>query len=218
MKKRILQLASCAALVACIGISHRNQQQANAARVLPYYNTPDFMPLWLSPKDTAQAHCIADFSLQNQEGNTITRSDIAGDICVANFFFTTCGSICPRMMANLKKVAAAFANDSFVRLLSHTVLPETDNVSKLDAYAKRSGIDARHWWLLTGNKEDLYRLARQSYFADEATGYNKGSGEFLHTENCVLIDRRGHIRGVYNATLELEMNKLIEHIRLLRQE
>ena len=119
------------------------------------------------------------------------------------------------MMNNLKKVQQAFTNDSNVLILSHSVLPETDSVTRLKKYAERMGIDGKKWWLLTGDKESIYTLARKSYYADEELGYNKSSNEFLHTENCVLIDQKGRIRGVYNATLELEIDKLIEHIKLL---
>jgi protein SCO1 len=218
MLKRILQVASCIVLIACIGISHRNQQQDAVSNALPYYNAPDFTPQWVSAEAGRSLHRIAPFSLQNQDGRTITGDDLTGKIYVANFFFTTCGSICPRMAANLKKVAAAFADDTSVRIVSHSVLPEVDSVERLHRYAITHGINSNKWWLLTGNRDTIYRLARQAYFADEATGFNRGSNEFLHTENCVLIDRNGHIRGVYNATLELEMNKLIGHMNQLRQE
>lgn len=184
---------------------------------LPYFNTPDFTPQWELPPEAAR-HRVASFRLQNQAGEAVSSESLRGRITVANFFFTTCGSICPRMMHNLQKVAAAFTADPSVRLLSFTVLPEVDSVPRLQAYAQRLGLDGRQWWLLTGNKDSIYRLARRSYFADEETGYDRGSGEFLHTENAVLVDGRGFIRGVYNATLELEMEKLVRHIRLLQEE
>jgi len=185
---------------------------------LPFYNTPDFTPQWLSStdKEYASIHTIAPFSFIDQHGETMTNKNVEGKIYVANFFFTTCAGICPRMMNNLKKVQKAFQNDKGVMILSHSVLPETDSAQRLNAYAKRFDI-GYNWFLLTGNKDAIYKIARQSYFADEETGYNKSSKEFLHTENCILIDKMGRIRGVYNATLELEMNKLIQHIRMLQQ-
>jgi protein SCO1/2 len=185
---------------------------------LPYYNTPDFMPHWISSDSLKGYHQVPSFSLVNQSGDTISNSSLAGKIYVANFFFTTCGSICPRMTANLQQVSHAFAGENSVFLLSHTVTPEIDSVPRLRAYMEHMKIDGTRWWLLTGNKDSIYRLARQGYFADEVTGYNKDSREFLHTENCVLVDVNGHIRGVYNATLELEMEKLIRHIRILKKE
>ena len=86
-----------------------------------------------------------------------------------------------------------------------------DSIPRLNRYAKQMQLDTRNWWLLTGDRDEIYTLARRSYFADEATGYNKNNREFLHTENCVLVDGKGRIRGIYNATLELEMEKLIRH-------
>jgi len=187
---------------------------------LPFYNTPDFTPLWLSSTDKAYAsvHTIAPFSFVDQNAEPITNKNVKGKIYVANFFFTTCAGICPRMMNNLKKVQQAFQNNKEVLVLSHSVTPETDSVPRLAAYAKRFNIVSDKWYLLTGNKETVYNMARKSYFADEETGYNKSSNEFLHTENCVLIDKKGRIRGVYNATLELEINKLIDHIKILQLE
>ena len=187
---------------------------------LPFYNTPDFTPQWISSSDKNynSIHTIAPFSLTNQNGETITNKNVEGKIYIANFFFTRCGSICPKMNGNLKKVAEAFADNLGVFILSHSVTPDADSVTQLKAYSERSHINSKQWWLLTGNKDEIYALARRSYFADEETGYNKSSKEFLHTENAVLIDRKGRIRGVYNATLELEINKLIEHIKLLLKE
>jgi protein SCO1/2 len=187
---------------------------------LPFYNTPDFTPHWQEAGGNIASpiHTIAAFSFINQNGETISNKNVEDKIYVANFFFTTCAGICPKMMKNLKKVEQAFRNKQDVLILSHSVMPETDSAQRLSAYAKRFHINSNQWWLLTGNKNAIYTMARQSYFAEEENGYNKKSNEFLHTENCVLIDRRGRIRGVYNATLELEMNKLIEHIKILRQE
>ena len=185
---------------------------------LPFYSTPDFTPLWLSSNDKeySSIHTIAPFSFTDQNARTITNQNVEGKICVVNFFFTTCASICPKIMNNLKKVQRAFSNNDII-ILSHSVMPETDNVQRLAVYANRFNINY-NWHLLTGNKDAIYNVARKSYFADENTGYNKDSNEFLHTENCVLVDGAGRIRGIYNATLRLEMSKLIEHIKILQQE
>ena len=190
------------------------------ASQLPFYNTPDFTPQWLSvnDKDYNAIHTIAPFSFTDQTGRTITNAFVYGKIYVANFFFTTCGSICPKMTFHLKKVQDAFTNATDVMILSHSVLPEVDSIAKLKEYEEQMGINGKQWLLLTGSKDKIYSLARQSYFADEEIGFNKRSNEFLHTENCVLVDKKGRIRGVYNATLELEINKLIEHIKLLQKE
>jgi protein SCO1 len=190
-----------------------------AKEQLPFYNTPDFTPLWLSSNDQEykSIHTIAPFSFIDQNGETISNKNLEDKIYVANFFFTTCTSICPKMMNHLKKLQTVFQNDKGVMILSYSVMPERDGVQRLKAYAERFHIQAQ-WHLLTGNKNEIYDMARKSYFADEESGYNKNSDEFLHTENCVLIDKKGRIRGVYNATLELEINKLVEHIKILQQE
>ncbi len=187
---------------------------------LPFYNTPDFTPQWLSASDKEYAaiHTISPFSFTDQGGNYISNETVEGKIYVANFFFTTCAGICPKMLNHLKKVQNAYHSDKDILLLSYSVMPETDSVQRLAAYAKRFQLLPGKWHLLTGNKEAIYSLARKSYFADEETGYDKDSKEFLHTENCVLVDRKGRIRGVYNATLELEMKNLIDHIKILREE
>ena len=189
-------------------------------KVLPFYNTPDFTPHWFAStdKEYSSAHTIAHFELNNQQGATITNKNVGGKIYVANFFFTKCSGICPKMNNNLKKIADAFLTNPDVLILSHSVMPEADSVSSLAAYGEREGIDVKKWWLLTGDKNEIYTLARQSYFADEELGYSRNSNDFLHTENAVLVDRKGRIRGVYNATLTLEIDKLLEHINLLLEE
>jgi protein SCO1/2 len=185
---------------------------------VPFYNSPDFTPLWLSDKtftpDTL--HRIASFSFTDQKNQTVTNETFKKKIYVANFFFTVCPSICPRMTANLQEVAKAFKSDSNVLFISHSVTPEIDSVAKLNEYAKENGIDASQWHLITGKVDDIYSLARQSYFVEEEIGFTRDNKEFLHTEHFILVDEDGHIRGLYNGTLELEAQRLIEDIRLLR--
>jgi protein SCO1 len=190
--------------------------QKEKTEQLPYYDSPDLTPHWKDDEIRIVSHRIAPFQLINQEGVSITNADMRGKIYVANFFFTTCGSICPRMINNLQKIQTTFSNDTSVMILSHTVLPEVDSVSRLKKFAMKKGISSRQWWLLTGEKDQLYDLGRRSYFADEETGFLRSKDEFLHTENCMLVDTNGRIRGVYNATLELEIDKLISHIKLLK--
>jgi protein SCO1/2 len=187
---------------------------------LPFYNTPDFTPVWLTPQDDAynKVHTIAPFTLTNQLGDTISNKNTVGRIYVANFFFASCQSVCPPMMENLRKVAQAFEKDNRVLILSHSITPRRDSVPVLFNYAQKRHINNSKWWLLTGDQPSIYKLARQAYFADDATGYTKGSDDFLHTENLVLIDTKGRIRGVYNGSLQLEVNNLIEDIKLLEVE
>ena len=115
-------------------------------------------------------------------------------------------------------VQKAFKNDENIVLLSYSVMPATDSIAQLKRYAERWKINPRQWHLLTGNKEQIYRLARQAYFAEKEMGLQKDKNEFLHTENAFLIDKNGHIRGVYNATLPLDVENLIHDIRVLKAE
>lgn len=204
-------------IICFVAVSCRHKQAGNA---LPFYNTPDFTPVWLTPADDAykSIHTITPFSLTNQLGQTVTNRQLKGKIYVANFFFASCGSICPRMMDNLDDVQQAFLHDNRVQLVSHSVTPMRDSVPVLLKYAADHHINNNKWWLLTGDKDKIYTLARKAYFADDETGYNKTTDEFLHTENVLLIDHAGRIRGVYNGTLKLEMLNLISHIKLLEKE
>lgn len=188
---------------------------------VPYYNTPDFTPIWIQDKDSVDLlvpHTIGDFRFQDQEGRSISNQDVKGKIHVANFFFTTCSSICPKMTAQLYEVQKAFKQDTHLVLLSYSVTPWIDSVEVLHRYAERNHIQSDQWHLLTGDKTKLYDLARKGYFAEESLGFEKDSSDFLHTEHLVLVDQEGHIRGVYNGTLPLETSRLIEDIRLLRKE
>ena len=187
---------------------------------LPFYNTPDFTPVWLQPGDEGydKIHTIPPFSFTNQFGQNVSNKTTAGKIYVANFFFASCKNICPAMMDNLEKVEKAFKNNHKVLILSHSVTPLKDNVAALRKYGDERHINNNNWLLLTGDRDATYQLARQAYFADEAGGYGKKPDEFLHTENVVLIDTKGRIRGVYNASLAVEIDMLVEDIKLLQKE
>ena len=185
---------------------------------LPYYNSADLTPNWYTEKqlDTLKLHKIATFQFTNQDGKTVSNETVKGKIYVANFFFTICPSICPTMTQNLFAVQKAFKDDNEVVMLSHSVMPATDSIAQLKKYANRWKIDTHKWHLLTGKKEKIYALARQSYFAEKEIGLQKEKNEFLHTENVFLIDKQGYIRGVYNATLALDVENLINDIKVLK--
>jgi protein SCO1 len=187
---------------------------------LPFFNTPDFTPEWIDEPsaDRKDMHTIPSFSFTDQNNSNVTDKAVDGKIYVADFFFTKCSGICPTMTSNMSKVSAAFTNDKDVLILSHSVTPGYDSVATLKKYALAKGITNSNWHLLTGDKEKIYNIARKGYFADERTGYNKDTTEFLHTENFILVDKHRRIRGVYNGTIELEVNQLIEHIKLLKKE
>jgi len=196
-----------------------NQNKETKETPLPFYNSADFTPEWVNKEDEqfSQIHTIADFNFQNQSGNMINNESLAGKIYVADFFFTICPSICPKMTSNLEKIQAEFINDESVMLVSHTVMPWVDSVSVLKTYAEMHGINNSKWHLLTGDAEKIYQLARQSYFVEKEIGLDRDSDEFLHTENFILVDGLGRIRGVYNGTIPLEMTRLIADIKTLKQ-
>jgi protein SCO1 len=187
---------------------------------LPYYNTPDFTPRFLQGYEDVNVitHQIADFSFTNHDSNIISQKNIEGKIHIADFIFTSCGSICPVMTSNLQKVSDAFSTDTNVVLLSFTVTPWIDSVSRLKKYMAAKKITNPNWHFLTGQQSVIYNLARTSYFAEEDIGFTKDSSEFLHTEHILLVDKTKRIRGIYNGTLALEMDQLIKDIKLLRKE
>ncbi|MEO6285415.1 MAG: SCO family protein [Dyadobacter sp.] len=163
-------------------------------------------------------HRIAEFSLIDQDNQLISNAMFDGKIYVANFFFTSCPSICPKMTTNLKFVADQFKNSPDIFFISHSVTPWIDSVARLNQFASRYKIRSSQWHLVTGRKEEINMLARRSYFAEEELGLTKDSAGFVHTEHCLLIDRERRIRGIYNGTLPLEMQRLAEDIRVLIQE
>lgn len=189
------------------------------SKTLPIYNPSDVNPELVDStvQYISKYHTIADFSFTNQNGKTITQKDYEGKIYVADFFFTTCGSICPKMTTNLFDVQKAIANNPKVMLLSHTVFPETDSVPVLKAYAKKYGVDDKKWNLVTGDKKEIYTMARKSYLAVKL-GKPEQLYDMVHTENFVLVDTKRRVRGFYDGTKKEDIQKLIEDIDFLSKE
>lgn len=185
--------------------------------VLPYYNTPEFTPKW-NIANRESFHQIRPFKLINQENRIFTEKDIEGKICVADFFFTTCPGICPKMTKSMSDIQKEFINDDAILLLSHSVTPEKDSVSVLKKYATDKKIDFNRWKLLTGDTDEIYDLGRKFYFVEEDEGIKKGNEVFLHTENFILIDKERHIRGIYNGLDPSSINNLINDIKILKLE
>ncbi len=188
---------------------------------LPYYNTAEFSPEFFDSYKKADlkiTHTIAPFSFLNQNGELITEKEIEGKIHVANFIFTSCGSICPVLTKNMKVVQDQYKNDLNLVILSYSVTPWIDSVPVLKNYAKQNEINSPNWHFLTGDKNEIYTLARKSYFAEEDLGFTKDNTNFLHTEHVLLIDRKKRIRGIYNGTLQLENEQLIKDIKVLLAE
>lgn len=188
--------------------------------ILPFFNQPDWTPEWINKNDSnyKKIHKIPAFSFFDQNGLIIDENFIDGKIYIANFFFTKCLNICPKMTSNMFLLQEAFKSDTTVILLSHSVTPETDNIEELHKFATNNKVDAAKWHLLTGDKKEIYRLAKQQYFAGDTIGYYQTGNEFLHTENFILIDQNRRIRGVYNGTLLLEINRIKEDITILKSE
>ena len=180
---------------------------------LPIYQPSDLNPALVDPAALAhEDHRILPFTLVNQMGDTVTEADVAGQVLVVDFFFTRCATICPMLTSNMKRVQDSFRAQEGVRLLSHSVTPVADSVSVLSAYGEANGVEADRWWLLTGPKPEVYKLARQSYFAalDEGDG---GFQDFVHTENMVLVDTLGRLRGFYDGTDLDEVNRLVRDVQ-----
>lgn len=163
-----------------------------------------------------EGHTVADFKMINQDGKIITVTDWKDKITVVDFFFTHCTSICPRMTRNLKTVQHAYGSDDQILLNSFSVDPERDSVERLHVYALQFGIN-KNWNLLTGNKKEIYRLARKSFLV-VATDGDGGPADFIHSDNMVLIDKQKRIRGFYNGTDETETAQLIKDIKKLKTE
>lgn len=161
-------------------------------------------------------HRIKDFKLVNQNGDTITQKDYQDKIYIADFFFTTCQSICPIMTDHMVKIQEQFKNDPEILLLSHTVTPEIDSVEQLKRYAKKKGVIDEKWNLVTGNKKEIYELARKSYLVAKSQG-NGGKYDMVHTENFALVDKEKRIRGFYDGTNPEAIEQLVEDVKLLKK-
>ena len=199
----------------------KKQERMNQEIQLPFYTEATWTPHWIAEDDERfeNIHTIADFEFLNQKGERINNSSFGGKIYVTNFFFTICPSVCPKMTKNLDLIQERFAGDERVGILSHTVMPWVDSVATLNEYALRHEIDENIWHLVTGDKKDIYQMARASYFADEGFGKSVTTDEdFLHTENIMLVDQQRRLRGVYNGTLPLEMRRMIEDMETLLKE
>ena len=187
---------------------------------LPILNPSDLNPAVVadSMEGIGINHVVAPFTLLDQSCRTRTEADVEGKIRVVNYFFTTCPSICKDMAVNMRTVQAAYLDNDAVQLLSHSAMPDYDKPDVLAAYAAANDVNPTRWWLLTGDPAELNRLARTSYFAvlEEGQGWDEHS--FIHTENLVLVDHKGRLRGYYDGTSAEEAALLIEHIGWLLKE
>lgn len=205
MKLKVISLFAVATLLfACT--------EKKSELLLPVYGEKK-----LNEKQDTVYHTIGNFSLTNQYNETVTQETVKNKIYVANFFFATCQSICPEMSTNLTDVQKAFENDDSLLILSHSVNPLHDTVEVLSEYAQIYNAKKNKWHLLTGNKTLIYNLAKNDYLVNAIEDDGSPEG-FLHSELFLLIDTKARIRGMYDGTDKAQVQKLIEDIKLLKQE
>ena len=188
-------------------------------KILPIYQPAEvsFELVDSSLQHVKKSHKIANFSLTNQNGNRISQRDYQGKIYVADFFFTTCPSICPIMTNNMAYIQSKIMDDPQVKLLSFSVTPEIDSVPQLKKYALEKGVNDKKWNLLTGDKKEIYTLARKSYFVVKEDG-DGGPHDMIHTENFVLVDPEKRIRGYYDGTDKAAIENLLADLKTLKEE
>jgi protein SCO1 len=190
-----------------------NLQRINKpSHYLPYYG-----PKSANKSKDTNFHSIPDFEFINQDAELVNQNTVKNSIYISEYFFTTCKSICPIMNTNLVKVYLAFKNKPDFLILSHTVNPENDSVKVLKQYALAHGVNDKKWLFVTGEKKKLYELARKGYLLNAEDG-NGGEEDFIHTQNFALIDKEKHIRGFYDGTDSLEIDRLIKEINVLFKE
>ncbi len=188
-------------------------------KVLPVYQPSmvNFEMVDSTLQYQSKYHKIADFSLINQNGETVTQQNYEDKIYVADFFFTTCQTICPIMTDHMVQIQKATSKDDDVMLLSYSVTPGIDDVAQLKRYAIEKGVNDEKWNLVTGDKKQIYELARKSYLAVKTDG-NGDQYDMIHTENFMLIDKKRQIRGYYDGTEPDDIEKLLEDIKVLKGE
>ncbi|WP_242670055.1 SCO family protein [Gramella sp. KN1008] len=183
---------------------------------LPVYNPSDFNPelVDISLQNKKEDHTVLDFELINQNGELITQDHYKDKIYIVDFFFTSCPSICPIMTTNMAKLQNKFYNENDVMFLSISVTPNMDSIPVLKKYAIEQGVIDSKWNITTGNKKHIYELARKSYFAavDQGDG---GVQDFIHTPYFILVDKKKRIRGVYDGTKDIEVERLERDIKIL---
>ncbi len=189
----------------------------------PEKRLPVYQPNMVNPElvdstlvDVKKYHTISDFQLINQNGDTIDQDSYANKIYVADFFFTTCPTICPIMTKNMAEIQGSILEDDEIMLLSHSVTPGIDSVPRLKAYAKEKGVIDAKWNLVTGDKKQIYELARKSYLAVKTDG-DGGPYDMIHTENFILVDKEKRIRGFYDGTNREEVKKLLDDLATLKK-
>mgnify|MGYP002870804221 CR=1 FL=1 len=209
-------------LLICIPISYYYTLESNQKK-LPIVNPSELVDDVVDPelRNKSMGHTIQEFRFLNQNNRYVDSRELEGKIWIVEYFFATCPSICPIMNAELQRVQDAFKNDDQIKILSFTVNPENDSVSVLKKYAQDHNAIDNKWHFFTGDKKELYQLARQSFFLlkpAETANVGDAGGDFIHTNNFVLIDAKKRIRGYYDGTNPREVNELISDIQILKSE
>ncbi len=199
-------------LITLLFYSCGTENEKSTERKLPIYGERD-----TDEKGDTIYHTVGNFAFKNQEGETITSSSLENKIYVADFFFTSCPSICPKMTTQMKRFAAAFKENENVKIISFTVDPKRDTVAKLKKFADKFGINSSQWNLLTGDRNDIYELGVYGYLLS-AQEDALAPGGFLHSSQMVLIDKQKRIRGIYEGTKTKEVDRMIEDAKVLLEE
>ena len=187
---------------------------------LPFYRTAAMTPEWLAAEDAnaASIHRVAPFSLTDQHGARLTNKSFAGKVSVVHFFFTACRDVCPATTRNIAELLRDVRGDERLQVLSHSIAPAADSVAALAHFAADRGIRDPRWHLLTGDSTAIDSLARRSCFVRLGSDTTYGVRSIAHSESVLLVDGEGRLRGVYAGTLQLEMDRLKEDVRILLAE
>jgi protein SCO1 len=183
-----------------------------------YFGLKQFIPGFADEKLPVLSY-VQPFSFINQNGQPVTEKNTAGKVYIAEYFFTTCKGICPKMNTNMKKLYDDFKKEKDFLILSHTVDPQTDTVARMKRYADSIGVNTNNWWFLTGKKDSLYLAARISYLLDDPkNGNDKIEDQFIHTQFFALVDKNGRVRKIYDGLKKEELEELATDISKLLNE
>jgi protein SCO1 len=204
MNKKYIYLLLFVIAGTLVGIAVLKFKQNKAIVTLPIFGNP--------------GHIIKNYTFVNQTGDKITPAYFEGKIYVADYFFTTCKTICPIMSTTMQRINDLYVNENRIKFISHTVDPEYDSIPVLAAYAKAHNADATRWSFVTGNKKELYDVARTMYLLPKLEAGDGGPDDFIHSQYLVLIDTKKQIRGFYDGTSAADEKKLIADIKLLLEQ
>jgi protein SCO1/2 len=214
LRNRILGAVSLLAIIVLSACE--NQKKSEAENAFPILGRKEYVERVVDGEvvtDTVE-HTVPDFKLMNQDSVWVTPQSFEGKVYVADFFFTSCPTICPTMKKEMLRVYEAYKNNDEVGIISHTIDPEYDTVPLLNDFAERLGVEAPKWHFVTGDKEEIYELGQQGYMVTAMEDENEAGG-YIHSGAFLLVDKEGHIRGVYDGTKSEEVDKLIKDIDLL---